>query len=212
MRRFRCAARSSIRVADRSVLASRISYVGELGWELTSATEESVLVWDALVRAGLDVDAGLQPFGYRALDALRIEKGYRYFGTDMTMLDTPYEAGLGALVRLAKDPFNGQAALATARERATDGSGRRLRTIRLAGGDAYLPVYGGEAVRLGGEVVGRLRSAAHGPTVGVTIGFVYLGSGVPEDTEVEVDVFDRRVPATVVADTMVDPSGERMRG
>ena len=201
-----------VRIVDRSVLASRISYVGELGWELTSATEDAVLVWDALVRAGLEVGAGLEPFGYRALDALRVEKGYRYFGTDMTMLDTPYEAGLGALVRLGKGSFNGDAALALAKERMTDGFGRRLRTIRLAGDATYLPVYGGEAVRLEGEVVGRLRSTAYGPTVGATIGFVYLDRGVADGSTCEVDVFDGRVAATVVADALVDPAGERMRG
>ena len=72
---------------------------GELGWELTTDAEWAVGLWDALTAGGKA--HGLEPFGYRALDALRMEKGYRYFGTDLTMLDTPDEAGLDAFVRLA---------------------------------------------------------------------------------------------------------------
>ena len=81
-------------------------------------------VWDRLRAAGAEF--GLEPFGYRALDALRMEKGYRYFGTDLTMLDTPFEAGLGPFVRLGKGPFIGREALAAAK---ATGSDRRLRTL-----------------------------------------------------------------------------------
>ena len=102
----------SIRVGPAPVDAARISYAGELGWELTTPVEWAVTVWDRLRAAGADF--GLEPFGYRALDALRMEKGYRYFGTDLTMLDTPFEAGLGAFVRLDKGPFIGRDALVTA--------------------------------------------------------------------------------------------------
>ena len=202
----------TIRIAGAAVLASRISYAGELGWELTVDVPSAVLVWDALVAAAADREVGLEPLGYRALDALRIEKGYRYFGTDLTMLDTPYDAGLGALVRLGKGPFIGREALVMAKARAARGEGRRLRTIRLDDGEAYLPVYGGEAVRVGGEVIGRLRSTAYGPTVGGTIGYVYLDRSVSEGAALEVDVFDQRVAAQVTADALVDPRGERMAG
>ncbi len=84
-----------VRVGPAPVDAARISYAGELGWELTTPMAWAVTVWDRLRAAGAEF--GLEPFGYRALDALRMEKGYRYFGTDLTMLDTPFEAGLGAL-------------------------------------------------------------------------------------------------------------------
>ncbi len=202
----------TIDVAGATVLASRISYAGELGWELTTDARDAVRVWDALVAAGRDQEAGLEPFGYRALDALRLEKGYRYFGTDMTMLDTPYDAGLGAFVRLGKVSFTGRDALIAARESAGAGQGRCLRTVRLATDDAYQPVYGGEAVRLDGEVVGRLRSVAFGATIGATIGFVYLDRSVAEGTGLEVDVFDGRIAAEVTADVLVDPNGDRMAG
>ena len=130
----------------------------------------------------------------------------------MTMLDSPYEAGLGAFVRLGKASFIGRDALTTARESATAGQGRRLRTVRLTADDAYQPVYGGEAVRLEGEVVGRLRSVNFGATVGATVGFVYLDRSVAQGTGLEVDVFDERIAAEVSADVLVDPNGDRMAG
>ena len=198
-----------VRVGPAAVSAGRISYAGELGWELTTDRDWAVTVWDRLWAAGLA--HGLEPIGYRALDALRMEKGYRYFGTDLTMLDTPFEAGLGPFVRLENAPFIGRAALVAAHEAAPDGPARRLRTV-LIGSLEHQPVYGGEAVRLDGEVVGRLRSVAYGPTVERTIGYVYLPSSVAEGAGLEIDVFDHRVPAAVAPDVLVDPRGQRMRG
>ena len=200
----------SIRLAGASVLASRISYAGELGWELTTAAASAVVTWDAVVRAGSAIGAGLDVFGYRALDSLRMEKGYRYYGTDMTMLETPFDAGLGAFVRRDGGPYLGREALDLARERAAAGDGRRLRTVHAGPDGTYLPVYGGEAVRSNGDVVGRLRSVAFGPTVGATIGYVYLDRAVTLGTTLEIDVFDDRVPAVVVDDVSVDPRGTRM--
>jgi len=196
----------SIRVGPAPVDAARISYAGELGWELSTPVEWAIALWDRLRATGSDF--GLEPFGYGALDALRMEKGYRYFGTDLTMLDTPFEAGLGAFVRLGKGPFIGHEALVAAH---AAGSERRIRTL-VIGGPEYEPVYGGEAVRLDGEVVARLRSVAYGPTIERTIGFAYLKAAVPEGTGFEVDVFDRRVSAVIAADVLVDPLGDRMRG
>jgi glycine cleavage system aminomethyltransferase T len=195
----------SIHIGPVPVDAARISYAGELGWELTTPIEWAVAVWDRLLASGA---GGLEPFGYRALDALRMEKGYRYFGTDLTMLDTPYEAGLGAFVRLEKGPFVGREALVTAD---ATGSDRRLRTL-LIGGPDYEPIYGGEAVRLEGEVIGRLRSVAYGPTVERTIGYSYLTAALARGADLEIDVFDRRVAAVIAPDVVVDPRGDRMRG
>ncbi len=196
----------TIRVGPAPVDAARISYAGELGWELTTPVAWAVTVWDRLRAAG--GDDGLEPFGYRALDALRMEKGYRYFGTDLTMLDTPFEAGLGAFVRLGKGPFIGRDALAAAH---ATGSDRRLRTLVIGGPD-YEPIYGGEAVRLDGKVVGRVRSVAYGPTVERTIGYSYLTAALVEGAGLEIDVFDRRVAAVIAPDVVVDPLGDRMRG
>jgi glycine cleavage system aminomethyltransferase T/glycine/D-amino acid oxidase-like deaminating enzyme len=199
----------TIRVAGAPVLAARISYAGELGWELTTPVGWAVPEWDALWAVGRE--AGLAPFGYRALDSLRMEKGYRYMGTDMTMLETPDEAGLGVFVRPSKVAFVGRDTIVAAREAAPDGPTRRLRTVVMGGGD-YLAVYGGEAVRLDGEVVGRLRSVAFGPTVERTIGYVYLPSSVAEGQALEIDVFHERLAASVAPDVLVDSTGSRMRG
>jgi glycine cleavage system aminomethyltransferase T len=139
------------------------------------------------------------------LDSLRLEKGYRYFGTDLTAGDTPYEAGLGFCVALDKGEFNGRTALAEAGERPA----RRLRTL-LVGGEEYLPVYGGEAVRAEGEVVGRLRSAGYGFTVARNIGLAYLPSELGPGAKLEVEVLGDPVDAAVAEDALVDPANERI--
>lgn len=198
-----------IQISGCPVLASRISYVGELGWELSTDASAAVGVWDALRAAGLA--HGLEPIGYRAVDSLRMEKAYRYFGTDMTMLETPDEAGLGAFVRADKGDFIGRDALLARRAEVGTGA-RRLRTIVIGDAAGYLPVYGGEAVRSAGVVVGRLRSSAYSTTLSRTIAYVYLASDTEEGAPLVVDVFDQRVPAVVVADVVFDPRGERMRG
>jgi glycine cleavage system aminomethyltransferase T/glycine/D-amino acid oxidase-like deaminating enzyme len=200
-----------IRIGPAGVLASRISYAGELGWELTMEPAWAVTVWDRLRATGTPGAFDLEPFGYRALESLRMEKGYRYFGTDLTMLDTPFEAGLGAFVRLDKGPFIGSDALRAARHDGPEGPTRRLRTV-VIGDAAYLPIYGGEAVRLEGAVIGRLRSAAYGPTVSRTIGTLYCSANLTEGCELQVDVFSDRIPAVIAAEVLVDPRGERMRG
>jgi glycine cleavage system aminomethyltransferase T len=137
-----------------------------------------------------------------------MEKGYRYFGTDLSMLDSPFEAGLGPFIRLGKGPFIGRDALVAAK---ATGSDRRLRTL-LVGGIDYEPMYGGEAVRVDGEVVGRLRSVAYGPTIERTIGYAYLTAAMPEGAGLEVDVFDQRVAGVIAPDVVFDPPGDRMRG
>ena len=129
-------------------LAQRITYVGELGYEL--------YVDRALALAGLGLRSSRrrspEPVGYQALDSLRIEKGYRYFGTDMTASDTPFDSGVGFCVAKGKHPELDR------------NPPTRLRTL-LVGGENYLTIYGGEAVHAHGSVVGRVRSAAYGFTV-----------------------------------------------
>jgi 4-methylaminobutanoate oxidase (formaldehyde-forming) len=192
----------TVHIGPAPVHAARISYAGELGWELTMPPEWAVAVWDRLWAAGAE------PIGYRAIESLRMEKGYRHYGTDLTMQDTPFDAGMGAFVRLAKGLFIGRDALAVAHDAEPE---RRLRTL-VIGGAAYEPVYGGEAVRLDGEIVSRLRSVAYGATVERTIGYAYLPPSTGEGTHLEIDVFDRRAAAVVAQDVLVDPRGDRMRG
>jgi 4-methylaminobutanoate oxidase (formaldehyde-forming) len=194
-----------VRIGPAPVEAARISYAGELGWELSMTPEWAEQAWDRLVEAG--VGHGLEIVGYRALEGLRLEKGYRYYGTDLTMLETPDEAGLAAFVRPAKGAFNGRDAIL---QRRAAGLRQRLRTILIGRGE-WLSLYGGESVRLGEEVAGRLRSVAYGYTVGRMIGTVYLPPDVEEGTALEVEVFDERSPAVVAADAVHDSAGERMR-
>jgi glycine cleavage system aminomethyltransferase T/glycine/D-amino acid oxidase-like deaminating enzyme len=195
-----------IAVGPAPVLAQRITYVGELGFELYVAPEWAVQVWDALVAAGRE--HGIEPGGYRVLESLRMEKGYRYMGTDISAGDTPYDAGLGFCVALDKGEFNGREALA---EAAARGRTRALRTL-LVGGADYVPLYGGEAVRVDGRTVGRARSCAYGFTVKRNIAYAYLPADLAEGAAVAVEVLGEPVAAEVGADVLYDPEHLRVRG
>ena len=187
----------AIRIEGFDVFAQRVTYVGELGWEFYLEPPVAGQVWGRLMAAGRNL--GLRPGGYRALDSLRMEKGYRYYGTDLTLLDNPLEAGLGFCVRFDKGNFNGRDALLAAK---AAGIMRRLRTL-LVGDREYLTIYGGEAVYADGAIVGRLRSCAYGFTVRRNIAYSYLPVGLGPGTRVEVDVFGQRVPAEVSTDAVL---------
>jgi glycine cleavage system aminomethyltransferase T len=142
------------------------------------------------------------------LESLRMEKGYRYMGTDISAGDTPFDAGLGFCVALDKGDFNGRDALADASIR---GRTRALRTL-VVGGEDYLPLYGGEAVRVGGRTAGRARSCAYGFTVRRNIAYAYLPADLAEGAQVEVEVLGEPVAAEVAADVLYDPDHLRVRG
>jgi 4-methylaminobutanoate oxidase (formaldehyde-forming) len=190
-----------IAVGGTPVLAQRITYVGELGFELYVERDWAVQVWDRLMAAG--EPHGVAPGGYRVLESLRLEKGYRYFGTDLTAGDDPLEAGLGFCVAWDKN-FTGRGAL--------DGRkpARRLRTL-LVGNEEYATVYGGEAIHLNGSVVGRVRSAGYGFTVGRNVALGYVPAELEEGAEVGIEVFGEIVPAEIAADALYDPENERVR-
>jgi len=187
----------AIRLAGFEVFAQRVTYVGELGWEFYVEPALAGQVWDHLMDAGRAHD--IRPGGYRALDSLRMEKGYRYYGTDLTLLDNPLEAGLGFCVRFDKGDFNGRAGLVAAK---AAGITRRLRTL-LVGEREYVTIYGGEAVYADGAIVGRLRSCAYGFTVGRNLAYSYLPVELGPGSRVEVDTFGRRVPAQVSTDAQL---------
>jgi glycine cleavage system aminomethyltransferase T/glycine/D-amino acid oxidase-like deaminating enzyme len=193
-------------IGGAAVLAQRITYVGELGYELYVSPDWAVQVWDRLMAAG--ADHGITAGGYRALESLRLEKGYRYFGTDLTASDTPFESGLGFCVHLDKGEFNGREVLSTPSARTPS---RRLRTLAVGEDDAYVTVYGGEAVRRDGALVGRVRSAGYGYTVRRNIALATVPAELAEGAELTVDVFGAGVPATVQRDAMYDPDGARIR-
>ncbi len=177
-----------IRIAGFPVFAQRVTYVGELGWEVYVEPAEAGQVWDQLMVAGAAF--GIKPGGYRVLDSLRMEKGYRYYGTDMGLLDNPFEAGLGFCVQ--KDKWS---SLPPEVE-------RRLRSL-VVGGEEYVPIYGGEAVLSDGRVVGRLRSCAYGFTVQKNLAYSYLPSLLKPGAQVEVEVFGRMIPAAVTHDAVL---------
>ncbi len=188
-------------IGGAAVLAQRVTYVGELGWELYVDPGWAIQVWDRLMAAGRMF--GIRPGGYRALDSLRMEKGYRYYGTDLTLLDNPFEAGLGFCVQLDKGDFNGRDALVAARKA---GIKRRLRTLAV-GGEEYLPIYGGEAVHSADGVVGRIRSCAYGFTARKNIAYSYLPKEIGPGGEVHVEVFGNLVSATVTSDAVISRLG-----
>jgi glycine cleavage system T protein len=192
----------TISIGGGQVLAQRITYVGELGFELYVERDWAVQVWDRLMAAG--AGHGIAPGGYRVLDSLRLEKGYRYFGTDLTAGDNPLEAGLGFCIDWDKD-FRGRAALeGTTPE-------RRLRTL-LVGNERYATVYGGEAIHANGTVVGRVRSAGYGFTVGRNVALGYVPSELEKGTRVGIEVFGEVLPAEIAADVLYDPESARVRG
>jgi glycine cleavage system aminomethyltransferase T/glycine/D-amino acid oxidase-like deaminating enzyme len=196
----------TLRLDGAELWAQRITYVGELGYELYVEPKWGVQVWDRLSAAG--TRCGIRPVGYRVLDSLRMEKGYRAFGSDLTAGDTPDEAGLGFCVALErKAEFVGRAAVEAQRERGIE---RRLRTL-LVGDGVYECVYGGEAVIAGGSVVGRVRSAAYGYTVGQMIANAYLPRELAPDTPLAVEVLGAHVPAELAADTLYDGGNLRIR-
>ncbi len=200
-----------IAIGRGMVRATRITYVGELGWELYVPVEQAGLVYDDLAEAGGDL--GLRDAGYYALDSLRIEKAYRAWGRDITSDDTPWEAGLGAAVRLDKPAeFLGRDALLAQRERKPT---KRLVTFVLE--DAPTLPWGDEPIRRDGRVVGSITSAAFGHTLGrsVALGYVRDPDGVDEamvaSGRFELDVAGERVPARAGFAAPYDPRGLRVR-
>ncbi len=195
-----------INVGLLPVLAQRITFVGELGWELYCAVECAQALWDMLWDAGSP--HGMRPGGYRAIDSMRLEKGYRVWGLDITPETTPYEAGLGFAVQLDKEGgFIGRDALLEQRE--GDGPAIRLRCLVLD--EPRSICFGDEPVRVGGEVAGRVTSGGFGNRVGASIAYAYLPAAVEVGTEVEVGVFGRWVGAAVSKEPLYDPKMERVR-
>jgi len=196
----------SLSIGHVPVLAYRVTYVGELGWELYTGMEYGARLWDVLWQAGCG--HGMVAAGYRAIDSLRLEKGYRYWSVDITPLENPFEAGLGFAVQLDKGDFIGRDALLRAQE---EGLQRRLCCILLDEGTALLPL-GNEAVWSGRELVGRVTSGGWGYTVGRSIAYAYLPLALTKPgSEIEIEAYGERFPAQVVREPLYDPRGERIR-
>ncbi len=183
-------------------LALRVTYVGELGWELYCPAEYGLRLWDELWEAGRE--HGLVAAGYKAIDSLRLEKGYRVWGADISPDDNPYEAGLGFAVKLDRD-FIGRDALVAAGE-----PERSLACLVLA--DPRSVALGSEPVRLDGEIAGRVTSGGYGYTVERSIAYAYVPAAKAAPGQpVEVEIFGEWVAGEVAAEPLFDPKGERIR-
>jgi len=193
------------------VRATRITYVGELGWELLIPADLAVHVYDTLVAAGAGF--GLRPAGYHALDSLRMEKAYRSWGHDISGGDTPLEAGLGFAVAWDKPGFTGRDALLRLREA---GVSRRLVQFALADPDAL--AYHDEPVYRDGALVGRVSSAAYGHTLGRCVALGYVTAPEPgtppawyRSGTYEIEIAGDRVGADASLRPLYDPGSERPR-
>jgi glycine cleavage system T protein len=195
----------TITIAGAPVRAQRVTYVGELGWELYAPAAAGLRVWDALWDAGQP--RRLRPVGYRAVESLRLEKGYRYWSTDVTPEHTPYEAGLGFCVKLGKGEFQGRAALL--RQRA-EGPRRKLCCLVLADGASV--AVGNEPVMHEGAVIGQVTSGGYGFTVRESIAYAYLPAALTAvATGVAIELDGREVPATVAQEPRYDPTQSRIK-
>ena len=199
-----------IRVAGCPVRALRITYVGELGWELHLPLEHAPAVYEALHAAG--ARHGLRNAGYRAIETLRLEKGYRAWGADIGPDHTPDEAGLGWAVKLDRDiDFRGRAAVEKQRE---DGVAKRLTTFTAA---PEVILSGRETIYRNGVRVGWLSSAGYGHTIARSIGMGYVRDPDGVDAtwiragRYELEVATERVPCEATLEPLYDPVMERAR-
>jgi 4-methylaminobutanoate oxidase (formaldehyde-forming) len=196
----------TIDINGAKVWAQRVSYVGELGWELYIQPHRAVMVWDKLMEAGREFE--IEVGGYKVLDSLRLEKGYRYFTTDLTPTDTPYESGQGFCVQLEKGDFIGRDALVS---RKANGLKRKLCTL-VIDSDEFTQIYGGEAVYCDGKVISRVRSGGYGYTVKKNILYAYLPLELSKPgNRFELELIDGRPNGEVTAAVLYDPKGERLR-
>ena len=185
-------------------LALRVTYVGELGWELYCPSEFGLRLWDAIWEGGHD--KGLVPGGYKAVDSLRLEKGYRVWGADIGPESDPYQSGLGFCVKLDKGDFIGRAALTELRKKPAE---TRLACLVLE--DPRAVALGSEPVRIKDHVVGRVTSGGYGYTVGHSIAYAFVPAATPVGEAVEVDIFGTWIAGRVAKDPLYDPTGSRVR-
>ena len=194
-----------LRIAEVPSLALRISYVGELGWEIYAPTEQGLRLWDVLWEAGQPL--GVIAAGGGAFDSLRLEKGYRLWGDDIHTEFNPYEAGIGFAVRMRKGDFLGRDELRKIR---AQGLTRKLCCMTLD--DPNAVVMGKEPILNGDRVLGYVTSANYGHSIGLGIAYGYLPMNYAEvGTSVDILYFGERLKATVAQEPLYDPEGKKMK-
>ena len=190
-----------IRVGYAPALALRVTYVGELGWELHVPSEYALHLYEALWHAGQDL--GVANAGYRALDTLRLEKGYRYWSSELSPDTNPYEVGLGFAVALEKGDFIGRAAL----QKAKGAVKRQLGCFLMEG---FVPLHGGEAILHGGRVIETVTSGGYGHTIGKSIAYGFVPSDLARETRFEIEAFGERHAAVRSARAPYDPDRQKI--
>jgi glycine cleavage system aminomethyltransferase T len=191
-------------LAGIPVTIIRKSYVGELGWEVQSSAEYGQRLWDTIWQAGKL--HGLIAGGRSAFNSLRIEKGYRTYGVDMTTEHNPFEAGLAYAIDAKKsDDFVGKAAI---QRLATQTPTRRLRPLTIDDGRSV--VLGKEPVFYSGKASGYVTSAAFGYTIGQPVAYAWLPSSLKDGESVQIEYFGKRIQATVSAEALYDPEMSRL--
>lgn len=191
----------NITIGTAPVRAIRIGFVGELGYELHVPTEFGLHVYDTLHAAGVEFD--IRDIGYRAIETMRLEKGYLYWSSDISPDYTPYEAGLGFRVHLkSKGDFRGRQAL--------EGKAAKRKLCTFVT-DKKLPLYGGETILRNGKVVSLASSGGFGHTVQKTIIFGYLATDEASNADFEIEVFGDRFPVTRVEGPLYDPENRNLK-
>lgn len=199
-----------IEIGYAMATALRVTFVGELGWELYVATEFVEAVFDTLVEAGQDL--GVRLAGYHALDSLRLEKGYRHWGHDIGPTDTPLEAGLGFAVALAKpDDFKGRSAIERQKQ-----AGIKRRMVHLQLHDDAPILLHDEAILRSGQIVGQVTSGGFGYSVGRSVGLGYIDMpdgfdrSIVETGDFEIEIAGDRFSADASLKPFYDPTGSRI--
>ena len=193
-----------ITIGDIPVRATRITYVGELGWEFYVSTEFGATLWKLIFEAGQSL--GIMACGYKAIESLRLEKGYRAWGGEINTETNPWEAGLGFAVSKKKDHFLGREALFTDRERQS----RKL--VALTFDDVRRVPLGNEPIRIDEEIIGRVKSGGQGYTINKGIGYAYLPlEHAQQGVKVDVEFFGEWASAAVSCEILFDAQGERLK-
>jgi len=194
-----------ITVAGVPLLALRVNFVGELGWELHHPIDQQVELFDAIVEAGEEF--GLKHFGTYAMESMRLEKSYRMWGSDLTREYSILEAGLSRFVRLKKDEFVGKEALERQKE---TGVPQEFITLEIEATDA--DAMGSEPIFRDGTMVGRTTSGCYGHSVGKSLALGYVNAGNSDiGTGLEIEILGDRLPALVIPESPCDPENEKLR-
>ncbi len=200
-----------LNIAGHSIRALRMTYVGELGWELHIPLAATGDVFDVLMEVGKPF--GIRPVGYRAIESLRLEKGYRAWGSDITPNDSPFEAGLGWAVKLKSDSdFVGREAAMVASKTI-----RKKQLVCFTVDDPKISLLGRETILRNGQIVGYLSSGGYGYTIEKSIGYGYVrnDTGVDDcylnNADYHLVVAEDKVPATIHLQPLYDPKGQRVR-